>query len=53
LLAAVEGWAREQGLHLLVLDTGAANERGRRFYARSGFQAESVRLTKVLSEPDL
>lgn len=53
LLAAVEGWAREQGLTLLVLDTGAANARGRRFYARSGFLEESVRLTKVLCEPEV
>ena len=52
LLAAVEAWAREQKLHLLVLDTGAANQRARRFYERSRFQEESVRLTKVLSEPD-
>lgn len=50
LLAAVEEWARTQGLSLLVLDSGAANERGRRFYARSGFQEESVRLTKVLTK---
>ncbi|MDQ2653979.1 MAG: GNAT family N-acetyltransferase, partial [Chloroflexota bacterium] len=43
LLAAVEAWAREQELTLLVLDTGAASTRGRRFYERSGFQEESVR----------
>ena len=49
LLAAIERWALEQGLPLLVLDTGAANTRGLRFYARSGFQEESVRLTKVLA----
>ncbi len=49
LLAAVEAWAREQELTLLVLDTGTANTRGRRFYERSGFQEESVRLTKVLA----
>jgi GNAT superfamily N-acetyltransferase len=49
LLAAVETWAREQRLSLLALDTGAANGRGRRFYARSGFQEESVRLTKVFT----
>jgi hypothetical protein len=49
--AWAEGWARERGLRLLVLNTGAANERGRHFYVRSGFQEESVRLTKVLNEP--
>jgi GNAT superfamily N-acetyltransferase len=45
LLGSVEGWAREHGLRLLVLDTGSANERGRRFYTRSGFLEEGVRLT--------
>ena len=50
LLAAVERWARQQGLGLLVLDTGAANDRGRRFYTQSGLVQESVRLTKVLGE---
>ena len=49
LLAAAEDWAREQDLPLLTLETGAANVRGRRFYARAGFQDESVRLTKVLT----
>lgn len=52
LLAAVEGWAREHGLPLLVLDTGAANVRGRRFYAQAGFAVESVHLTKVLEPKD-
>lgn len=37
LLATVEAWARERGLPLLVLDTGAANTRARRFYERNGF----------------
>ena len=46
LLATVESWAIERGLPLLVLDTGAANGRARRFYERNGFLEESVRLTK-------
>lgn len=48
LLGAVEAWAREHGLGLIVLDTGAANTRARRFYGRFGFVEESVRLTRVL-----
>lgn len=48
LLAAVEDWAREHGLGLVVLDTGAANSRARRFYTRHGYAEETVRLAKVL-----
>lgn len=48
LLAVVEAWAREQGLGLVVLDTGAANRRARHFYARHGYAEETVRLAKVL-----
>jgi GNAT superfamily N-acetyltransferase len=49
LLAAVEQWAQEQGLSLIVLDTGAGNARARRFYSRNGFVEEGVRLTKVVA----
>lgn len=48
LLGAVEGWAREHDLGLVVLDTGAANTRARRFYARLGYVEEGVKLAKVL-----
>jgi ribosomal protein S18 acetylase RimI-like enzyme len=48
LLEAVERWAEQQGLSLVVLDTGAANARACRFYERNGFVVESVQLTKVL-----
>ncbi|HLZ25319.1 MAG TPA: GNAT family N-acetyltransferase [Ktedonobacterales bacterium] len=48
LLAAVEEWAREQCLGLVVLDTGAANSHARRFYSRYGYAEETVRLAKVL-----
>ncbi len=48
LLVAVEDWARSRGLGLIVLDTGAANVRARRFYTQGGFVEESVKLTKVL-----
>lgn len=48
LLESAEGWARERGYGLVVLDTGAANTRARAFYSRLGYAEESVRLTKVL-----
>ena len=48
LIAACEQWAREQGYSFLVLETGIANTRARKFYAHAGFQEEDVRLTKVL-----
>lgn len=49
LLAAVEDWARSRNLAPIVLDTGAANVRARRFYGKRGFVEESVKLTKVLN----
>lgn len=51
ILVVVEQWAADRGLTLLVLDTGAANARARRFYERNGFVVESVRLTKQLALP--
>ena len=48
LVGACEQWARDQGYTRLVLDTGFANERGRRFYERLGFKEESVKLVRVL-----
>jgi ribosomal protein S18 acetylase RimI-like enzyme len=48
LVRACEQWAREQGYPWLVLDTGWANERGRRFYERLGFKEESVKLVLLL-----
>lgn len=48
LVRACEQWAREQGYTQLVLDTGSANERGRRFYEHLGFGEESVKLVRLL-----
>ncbi len=48
LLAAVEAWARERGAQLLTLDTGAANSHARVFYARQGYDEESVKYAKAL-----
>jgi GNAT superfamily N-acetyltransferase len=50
LVAEVEAWAREQGLHMIELDTGIRNSHSRAFYARLGFAEESVKLVKVLGD---
>ena len=49
LMAAAEDWAKAQGYGLLCLDVFASNERGRAFYARRGYAAETLRLVKPLS----
>ena len=48
LMAAAEDWARTRGLTRLTLETGAANDRARRFYASLGYVDEEVRLSKGL-----
>jgi GNAT superfamily N-acetyltransferase len=48
LLAAAEEWARAQGFRLLALDVFAENARARSFYARRGFQEETLTLIKEL-----
>lgn len=48
LMAAAEGWAREQGLPALVLDVFASNRTARAFYATLDFAEDSLRLRKVL-----
>ena len=50
LLEAVELWARRRGLPWIALETGSRNTRARDFYARHGYEEESVRLVKPLSE---
>ncbi|HEY0753496.1 MAG TPA: GNAT family N-acetyltransferase [Ktedonobacteraceae bacterium] len=47
LVRACEQWAHVQGYGQCALETGFANERGRRFYERLGFKEESVRLVRV------
>ena len=37
LLAAVEAWARAEGLHELRVDSNVARERSHRFYLRQGY----------------
>ena len=48
LMNAVEDWARAHGFRLICLDVFANNARARAFYARHGYQDESLRLTKPL-----
>ena len=49
LMQAAEDWARQQGFRLICLDVFANNRRARAFYARQGYQDDSLRLTKPLS----
>lgn len=48
LMQAAEDWARQQGFRLICLDVFANNRRARAFYARQGFEDDSLRLTKPL-----
>jgi len=48
LMAAAESWAAGRGLAFVTLETGAANQPARRFYAAAGYQEEEVRLTKAV-----
>lgn len=48
LVRACAQWARAQGYTQIVLDTGFANQRGRRFYEHLGFKEESVKLVQLL-----
>lgn len=48
LLSAAESWARTNRYRVVALDTGAANSRARTFYARQGYNEESIKLAKVL-----
>jgi GNAT superfamily N-acetyltransferase len=52
LLAAAEDWARAQGFRLIGLDVFANNRRARAFYARLGYQDDSLRVTKALRDSD-
>jgi ribosomal protein S18 acetylase RimI-like enzyme len=48
LMAAAENWAAQRGLAFLTLETGAANQAARGFYAVLGYLEEDVRLTKAM-----
>jgi len=49
LMDAAEAWAARRGLAFLTLETGAANQPARRFYAQRGYREEDVRLTKAIA----
>lgn len=49
LVTAAEAWAARRGLAFLTLETGAANQPARAFYAQRGYQEEDVRLTKAIA----
>ena len=48
LVGAAENVARDRGHRCLTLSTGAANYRALGFYSSLGFEAEDVKLTKLL-----
>ena len=48
LMARVEGWASERGLHHVRLSTGAANLGARAFYESLGYTETDVTLTRQL-----
>lgn len=50
LMAAAEGWARDNGYRTLTLNVFEGNTRARRFYERLGYQVEIVRYTKQMTD---
>ena len=48
LMGWARGWARERGYASIALDVFATNDRARRFYARSGFEEDFVRMVAPL-----
>jgi ribosomal protein S18 acetylase RimI-like enzyme len=48
LMNAAETWAASRGLAFLTLETGAANNPARAFYAQRGYREEDIRLTKAI-----
>jgi ribosomal protein S18 acetylase RimI-like enzyme len=51
LVAAVEQWAPDQGYRRVTLETCAANEGARGFYAALGYQMEQVVLSTAIPAP--
>jgi len=49
LMDAAEAWAVQSGFRFLMLDVFASNATARRFYVRSGFVEESLRLRRSVS----
>ena len=49
LMEAAEAWTKEQGMRHLTLYVFAGNARARTFYARLGFEEDSLKLIKNLT----
>ena len=49
LLREVEVWCREKGFRVLTLDVFAANSAARAFYARRGFQEQTLKMARLLT----
>ena len=50
LMEAAEGWAREMGLPRISLSVGVRNKVGQMVYESLGYQAETLRMSKLLGE---
>jgi GNAT superfamily N-acetyltransferase len=50
LMAEAEGWALRRGYRFLLLDVFGSNATARRFYERSGYVADSLRLRRKLGD---
>ena len=48
LMEEAESWAKARGCRFLLLDVFGSNETARRFYERSGYVADSLRLRRKL-----
>lgn len=48
LMQEAEGWARGQGYRYLLLDVFGSNATAQRFYARKGYNADSLRLRRMI-----
>lgn len=49
-MATAEDWSRKQGFRLICLGVFANNARARAFYAKQGYQEESLHLARPLSD---
>jgi ribosomal protein S18 acetylase RimI-like enzyme len=52
LMEAAEDWARRQGLPRISLSVGAQNTLGQKLYESLGYQVETLRMSKKLSEQE-
>ena len=50
LMQRSEDWCRERGLRIITLEVFAQNDIARGFYDRLGYQEETLKLVKVLSD---